>query len=353
MIVVEGTHFDVVGLHRQSVNFVEELSERLLVVTKRHLLAQPEFFPQRVLVALRPRDQVTFDGPYRIQVKEGGFVRVDFRWDEDLSYPTLCYALMDAYLARYAIYHYGKTGPEQVKAWVVSALGTQVYISLRPSSFIGWTEALAPQGTPAGPSLSDTASAIRGSDPSLSPYLLFLAMRNWGISRNQISRMCEAAVAGKDVQETLQLAIQPTDPNLDRLTIFDWWVGSTNDLLSARVGRFESLDASREWLTGLTDFTLYRESGAEMENLRALWKHREDPVLQETLRARRDLIRLRLDQVNPAYFNAAVGLGSLYESVLEGEKVHEFIFALTTYLSDFSDTKRLHTETLVALTEGR
>lgn len=349
LVSVQGTHFDVVGVDRQSINFVEELNERLLVVAKRYLRAHPEFFPQRVLVALRPVDQVSFEGAYRIQYEKGGFVRIDFRWDASLSYPILCYGLMDAYLTRYAIYHYGYEGPDRVKAWVVAALGTQVYVGLRPSVFVGWAEALSAQGTPAGPALSQTAVEIRGTDPSLSPYLLLLALRNWGISRDQIARMCESAVAGKEVHQTLELAIQPTDPNLDRLTIFDWWLGSTEALLNARIDRHESLDQSRRWLTDLTDFTAYRESGAEMESLRALWKHRNDPVLQETLRARRELIRLRLDQVNPAYFNAAVGLGALYETVLESQQVHEFIFALTTYLSDFTDTKRLHSETLDAL----
>lgn len=352
LITTEGTHFDIVGVQRQSVNFVENLNERLLIVCKRYLKAQPEFFPQRVLVALRPADQVTFDGAYRIEHKEGGFVRVDFRWDESLSYPTLCYALMEAYLTRYAIYHYGKEGPDQVKAWVVAALGTQLYVGLRPSVYVGWSEALAEGGTPEGPSLSDTAAAIRGSDPSLSPYLLLLAMRNWSISKDQIARICESAVAGKNVHSMLELAIQPKDPNLDRLTIFDWWIGSTNDLLVSRLGRYESLDASRAWINELTNFDAFRETDTTIENLRSLWKYRQEPMIQETLRARRELIRIRLEQVNPAYFNSAVGLGALYETLLESEQVHEFIFALTTYLSEFEDTKRLHVETLGALAKS-
>lgn len=346
LLSAEGTHFDIVGVDRQSVNFVEELSERLLVICKRYLRANPEFFPQRVLVALRPADQATFEGHYRIQHEAGGFVRVDFRWDEQLSYPTLCYALMDAYLTRYAIYHYGNEGPDKVKAWTVAALGTQVYIGLRPAVFSGWMEALAAEGTPAGPSLAETAVEIRGKDPSLSPYLLLLAMRNWGIPRDQIARTIEAGVAGKDIQQSLELAIQPVDPKMERLTLFDWWVGSTNELLSARSGRYESLNESRDWLTKMSDFSVLNEAETEINDLRALWKNRENPALQQTLRARRELIRIRLDQVNPAYFNSAVGLGGLYETVLEAEKAHEFIFALTTYLSDFADTKRLHEEAL-------
>ena len=74
----------------------------------------------------------------------------------------------------------------------------------------------------------------------------------------------------------------------------------------------------------------------------ALWEHRDDVGLRETLQARLELIRLRVVQVNPAYFNAARSLGALYETALEAEKEFEFIRALAFYLRDFEDTKRMH-----------
>ena len=71
---------DVVGLQPPVVSFVEQLTERLLVVSRRNLRAHPDFFPQRVLVALC-RPTVSFDRAYRIESAAGGTVRVDFRWD--------------------------------------------------------------------------------------------------------------------------------------------------------------------------------------------------------------------------------------------------------------------------------
>jgi hypothetical protein len=66
------------------------------------------------------------------------------------------------------------------------------------------------------------------------------------------------------------------------------------------------------------------------------------------LSARREIIRLRLERVNPAYFNAARSLGALYET-LETERESEFSHALTAYLTDWLDTIDLHTETQESL----
>ena len=78
--------------------------------------------------------------PYRA----GGFVRLDFNWRKDLtlSHIDLCRGMVDAYLARYAIFHHGYEAPEKIKAWVVSALSHQMYLSLRPSVYLKWMEFL-------------------------------------------------------------------------------------------------------------------------------------------------------------------------------------------------------------------
>lgn len=347
--VVPGSHFELVGLDRRSLNFVESLNEQLLEVCERHLMQHPEAFPQRVLVTFRVEDTATFSGAYQIVTGPGGFVRIDFRWDESLTYWQLCYGLVDAYLTRYTIYNYGYESLPQVKAWVVAALSSELYLGLRPSAFIGWADELGRQETPDGPSLTDSAIEVRGEPLARSPYLLLQAMRKWGISRSEIARMCELGVAGNDIQQVLEASIQPTDPNLGALTLHDWWIGSMDDLLDVGFGVSESLEQSRAWLTDLADFTSVREFGVEVDNLRGLWKHRENSELRDVLRARIQLIRMRLEQVNPAYFNAAVGLGALYEQVLEAEQFHTFIYALTTYLSEFVDAKRLHAEVSSAL----
>ena len=92
----------------------------------------------------------------------------------------------------------------------------------------------------------------------------------------------------------------------------------------------------------MSAFDGYAEEGADPPNLRELWELREEAALREILRARRELIALRLERVNPAYFNAARSLGALYETVLEGGEAHRFLRELTGFLGDFEDAKQLH-----------
>lgn len=347
----EGTHFDVVGVDRQSVRFVEELAERVLVVAKRSVRSHPDFFPQRVLVALRPEEHVQFDGPYKIELKAGGFVRVDVRWDASMRMDLLCYCLMDAYLTRYALYTYGYAAPEQMKAWVVSALGMQTYLSLRPASLVGWQEAQKQLGVPPGPSLTDTAQEVRGmQDLSRLPYWLHDALKADRLPRDKIVELYELAIAGGNVQQALIALIQRGEPDAEPVHLHEWWSASMQAILGSRLERYETMDESRAWLSKLADFSSYQASSGELSSLRDLWRLRDDPILKETLSARRELILLHLDQVNPAYFNAAISLGKLYDSALDDSYPHQFLFALTSYLGDFEDTKRLESDVLSALT---
>ena len=113
----------------------------------------------------------------------------------------------------------------------------------------------------------------------------------------------------------------------------------------------DSLDASRTWIEELANFDNYTDLGVELNNLMELWKYRNNETLRSTLEARREIIRLRIERVNPAYFNVALSLGILFDKALEAEHKYEFIHALAVYLSDWSDTKQLHEKAFELLSE--
>jgi hypothetical protein len=73
-----------------------------------------------------------------------------------------------------------------------------------------------------------------------------------------------------------------------------------------------------------------------------LWTQRDHQALRAILTARCEIIALRLERVNPAYFNSAQSLGALYETALNSNRRFEFIHAFAAYLSDWEDTKQLH-----------
>lgn len=310
------------------------------------------FFPQRILIALRPTEHVTFDTRYTIEVEEGGFVRADIHWDDALSLEMLCYCLMDAYLTRYALYSYGYEAPNQLKSWVVTALAMQTYMSLRPAAYIAWQENQKSQGVPGGPSLVESALEVRERDELLLsrlPFWLHYALKVDQIPQEDLVDLYELAIAGKNVQQRLIDLIQPTEPDADPLPLHVWWTSSLQGILGSRLERYETMEVSRAWLTRLAQFDDFRKAGGELQSIRDLWKLREDPMLRETLEARRELILLHLDEVNPAYFNAAVSLGKLYDRALDAEYAHEYLFALTGYLGDIEDTKRMEQQVNAAL----
>lgn len=348
---IAGTHFDVVGTDARSLSYVEALTESLTSVAEKYLEEAPLDFQPKVFVALRPKEHVKFEGEYRI-TQDGAKINCDFNWSTSLSLETVCYALSEAYLRQYSIYQYGPDGPVRIREWVVAAFAYQTYLRLRPAAYVAMVEKARLQQVP------DIGSIL--SRPIVSPephnvqsgYWVLQALRSAGFNRADIAYYCECAIAGDNLFASLQETLQPAGADELVVTLEDWWGFQFRELIAARLERFESLDESLDWITVLVNFDAYQEEGGELDNLRSLWKHREDEALRETLEARLELIRLRVVQVNPAYFNAARSLGALYETVLESDKQFEFIRALTVYLRDYEDTKRLHSEVLKDL-DGR
>lgn len=345
----EGEHFEIAGLDRASVRFVEELVERLLVEAERYLGEQPASFPQRVLVTLRPGDDSPEVEDYRILIEPGGFVRVDFNWREDLAYLDLCRGLMDAYLARYAIFHHGYDAPGKVKGWVVSALARQTYLSLRPAVYPGWQESLAEGGMLPGPSLLKTAKETRAEGMGLAPFMLFMSMRNADFPREKVQVLFRAGVAGIDVSGLLTGAIQRTDPEAEPVALYDWWRENMAELLSSSIFRFDSLEDSERWIEKLSGVGEFVDAGIEVKSLRDLWQFREDDPVRSAVEIRLGKILGQIDRVNPAFRNSVHSLGLLYEQLLKGEQEHAYIFALTSFLGDFLDAQRLREDVERAL----
>ncbi len=345
---IQGPFFDVVGADARSLSYVEALADTITSVGEKYLKDAPLDFQPKVFVALRPETHVDFEGDYRL-VQEGAKINLDFNWSEQLSLQTVCYALSEAYLRQYSIFQYGPYGPDRIRAWVVSAFAWQAYLRLRPASYIAMVEEARISKFPDCASLLATYLKDASATERQSGYWVLQVLRSAGFSRADIAYYCERAVAGENVFGVLQATLQPADADELVLGLQDWWNFQYGELLGAQLERFETMDESRDWIGVLANFDAYKEEGRELENLRSLWEHRENEALRETLQARVELIRLRVVQVNPAYFNAARSLGALYETVLESEKQFEFVRALTLYLRDYEDTKRLHTKVLKEL----
>jgi len=341
---VEGRYFEVVGTDNRSVSFVNTLGEHIVELCASYLQVGSHEFPQRIFVALRPEEHVEFDGDYQINTRARGQVSLDFRWESTLNLETVCRALTEAYIVRYANFNYGPEASERIRYWVMSALGSQSYLSLRPAQQGQYIQEARQAGLLKITSLLSLEWGV-GREGELSPrqgYWVLYAMRQRGILRSDIGALLDRAVAGQDVSDALEVAIQPTDVDQQPSTLDIWWQRQMVQYLSQDTEHYESLDASRVWIAELANFDTYRASGGDLKTLMGLWEQRDNQSLRAILTARREIIALRLERVNPAYFNSAQSLGALYETALESYRRFEFIHAFTTYLSDWEDTKRLH-----------
>ena len=109
----------------------------------------------------------------------------------------------------------------------------------------------------------------------------------------------------------------------------------------------ETMKVSRDWLAKLGRFDAPLMIGLQPANeelkldLRAVWTHRAMPMVQELVQARYEILRLRMTRVNPAYYNSALYLGELFESILNDDSSYKYIHSLTMYLSEWVDAKEM------------
>ncbi|GEM_PF-329922 len=336
-------HFEIVGFDQRSVSYIDRLSKYLGEVCSVYLPVPEGGYPQRILISLRPKEFVDFEGLYHINPRGRGFVDLDLLWDEKLKLEQTCLAITEAYAIRHSIYTGGPSSIRTVKAWPVSAIGTISYLSLRPAQLVSFTWDGQLQKFPPLENVltrlgdeSESAILTRGG------YWFLMALREVGFDRNIQADFLQRGLAGENVLNTLGSMLPKNEATGEAFGILDWWDSMETILLVDPFERYETLKESRVWISELVDFSTYKEEFGDFKNLRSLWAQREDPALRDVLIARSQLIRLKLERVNPAYFNVGRSLGSLFETVIHGKEIHEFIGSLTAFLTDYEDIKKTH-----------
>ena len=344
---VEGRYLEVIGMDHRSVSFANSLGAHVIELCARYLLAGSPQFPQRIFVALRPQGHVEFDGNYQLQLGARGQVRLDFRWEASLQMETMCHAFAEAYILQYVTFNYGPGASDRIRFWPVSALGAQSYLNLRPAQQVDYVRTARTAGVFELSALlgfdRDTA-AVNACSPRQG-YWVLQALRQQGLTQHEISALLVQAVAGHDVSDLIEGMIQLSAEDPVPISLAAWWQGQMLTYMSKDYEYYDCLDRSRAWTEELVDFQAYRAAGGQLNNLMDLWAQRSDEALRTVIKARREIIILRMERVNPAYFNAAQSLGALYEIMLEAEQKFEFIHALNAYLTDWEDSKRLHDKT--------
>jgi len=337
LVSSSNAQFKIVGLHAQSVSYVEELSQHVVQVAERYLDRSALQFPQSILVSLKPEEFAEFKVDYQIRVGRRGFVNLDLRWEKDLSLRTTCHALAEALLVRYSIYKNGLDGPSVLPAWPASAIGTTAYLRLRPAESKRLGDWIDPAATRNLELLLARKWGKAVADAN--GYALLRAMKASGIQRGNIRKLMAQSIAGVNIAPAIKVLSQSDDPSVPEHDLVEWWQRSLEGLQRPELGIVDTMTVSRDWLQALSDL-----SGVEGEgvNLATIWDRREDEAMREFIEARYEILLLRIVSVNPAYFNAARSLGALFETYLSEEsKRHRYMHGMATFLGDFEDAKDL------------
>jgi hypothetical protein len=339
---VRNAHFETIGLHQRSVSYVNELSLFTMQVAERYLKPEGMAYPQPILVSLRPDAHADFEGDYRIRVVGRSAVELDVRWETGLTLEHTCYIMVEALLVQYALYNHGPDADERIKVWAIAALAGEVYMGLRPAEFVQRVQGVREVGLPALEFSTQSVRAHKDS-PQTVGYWLLLAMKADGMSRQNISSFFQQALAGIDVKDALAAVLQPVHSDEAPIEAQSWWGEQVEQILKSEYEVIETMEASRMWMSALGNFALPVEvDSAQIElNLRTIWTHRQAPEVVEMIRARQELLRIRIRRVNTAYFNAAKSLGALYQGLLDDLPSHKYTHLLAIYLSDWEDAKAM------------
>ena len=339
-------HFDVIGLHSRSVSHVNELSALSIQIAERYLPPEGLAFPTNILISLRPEDHVDFKGDYRIRLAERGSVQVDLRWEDSMTLERSCYAISEALLVQYAIYNYGTEASNLLRSWTIDALANDIYLTLRPAVFSDLLKAAQETEVP---NLAEILESSRSglAVPNAAGYWLLQTMKSGTFERPDLRSLFQQAIAGIDIEGALTAAIESRRPSAELLPLQTWSLQELSLIFDQEYEVVETMEVSRGWLATLGRFNtphILELQGAKVElnlDLRAIWTHRAKPEVQELVRARYEILRLRMTRINPAYYNSALCLGVLFEGILNGESSHKYLHSLTTYLSEWVDAKEM------------
>ncbi|TVP75039.1 MAG: hypothetical protein EA353_14645 [Puniceicoccaceae bacterium] len=333
--------FEIVSLDRRSVHYVNELSTHIGQRAARYLDREGLDYRLPILVRLRPASQFDFEGDHRIVLADQAAVQLDLRWEHSLSLQRTCYLLSKALLLQYSVYNYGPGAGPNIRAWPVAALGMESYLMLRPAKIGHFQQELREAGLPdldwlLGLNLSD------GAAPEAASYWTLQVLRSRPSDARLVRRLFQQALAGVHIGEPWTIAWSSSFVDETPLLLEPLWAAQMDTLLSRELEVVEAMGTSRRWLEALAQInTVETGDGAQTVDLRSLWRHRESETVRELIAARYEILLLRMSRCNPAYFNAARSLGTLFENLLNDAPAHRYLHSLVAYLGDLEDAKEM------------
>ena len=328
--ITENAFFQIVGTDLGSTQYANELSNYVADSILSDFYQKNYRPSRRILVQLLSNKSALNDSDfYELSVSNLGFVTLNINWNGYLRLPIMIEALTVSFIQSFGYSSYGQLFLNKYpsKAWIIKGLSQNIYVSLRPNVARLFYKQAIIDGFEADDLNTNLLAINAPSDAKSFGFYRFIKSNL--ISRNDRLRILKTALVGKDSLKTICRAFNfDSEESLQN--------GLSNFLESQyhnNLPQFESLNASKNWLEALGDFSSIeiQSTKAKHNNLHLLWLNRENPSVVQFIEARIRLISYALNQINPLYYNAAQSLALTYQKILGGVEEWELVY----YFSDF------------------
>lgn len=334
--------FLVVGASYDGVQTVGQLSDQMVRLGKR-LLPVPERPPQPVLVRLIPETHTEFTQPYLVRQQPNGSIYVLIRWGPNTRFQDCCRALASGLLQRTALWHYGPSGPARIPAWFELGMGEMLAATVRPAIVDTYRNQILRDGPMPLASILDSPPPLApdAAQAALNAYWFLRYLENQSPNLAAYRRLCSAFLAGMEPIPVLIKAFPGQFSNMQELEL--WWEVGFQATARSRQPPFHDLASSREIIRRMA-FVVFEDDGQDLrvggEELR---QHRDNPALHEAIEQRVREIKVEIQKINPAYYNAMLSLGLFLKAAIE-EEDEAYAKAAARFTADFAAAQNLELE---------
>lgn len=334
----DNEHFEIISNDPISLSWMARLSEEIAhdVI---HISGFHEAAIQRkIIVELQPSATTDLRESYQIDLDPRGFLRLGIRWSTQLTIDIAIQALCDAFLQRYRYNQLGVRQSSQSSRWLQTALQQWLYVRRFPAERLSFHHHLK---QPPVFSLEESLTAAKSGSVPKELRWECLALLELIRQNSTSKKSFQATLIHYLATRSLKSQLAKTFPEITHQQLDTWWLEKRKDLSIPVPLLCESMKVSRHWLRELATFYSLLDHADQTIDLKQLWQERKQPIRQQRVRARARILQRRLQTVNPAYFNAASALNSLFISVLDGESRAQFTHHLLEFRSLMDDAEDL------------
>lgn len=340
----EDDWFLIVAEEPLTVGVLLEIGQAAVAVLQRDWAVEAAATRQTIVRVVRTRPAGEGEAPYLLGTAAGGQVTVSLRWHAQAPFEDIVEGISLGLLTSVR----ASAAPEEpasIPYWLVRAFAMEVQTDLQPLRRRYFAREALAMDVPTLEAVVQAPAAFNpeGRTLSLASYWLLQALEAESGSRSRYLELLRSLISVDDALAVLEEAFPELMGSTAQREL--WWVVRFHEQTRSRLGPILDLERSRQRIEQLA---LLRARVAEAEREFApedLWIAREAPALRLAVAQRLREVKVEVPRINPAYHNALLSLGAVYELVLQEDPDWEdFASALTLWREEKRYASRLQAD---------